>query len=88
MVRFHVLNDEVVGRSSTESGIDIFKPFVGKPRVNSVHNGDLIIKNNIRIICHSVRHTILPLEKINFFVGNADVNNIFRNFFHMFMSPF
>ena len=48
--------------------------------VYGVHNGDFLITDHIRIVCHSVRNDILSFKQIHFVIIYAYINNVLCNF--------
>ena len=76
MVGLHVLDYEIIGSASVKRILEIVKPFVGKMSVYGVKNRDLLVDYNVRIIRHSVRNNVLPLEQIDVMVVHAYINNI------------
>ena len=80
MIRFHVLNDEIVRLSVTQDVLDIVKPFVGKILIDSVHDGDLAVHDDIGVVRHAVRNSVLPFKKVNFVVVDTYVLDIISDF--------
>ena len=76
MVGFHVLNDEIVGRARAYRIGNVIKPFMGKFRVNGVHDRDPVVRDDVRVIRHTVRNGILSLEKINSVIVDTYIKNI------------
>ena len=64
VVRLHVLHDQIVGRATIQRGRDVFKPLIGKMLVHGIHDGDFLVQDGIRIVCHTVGYGILALKKI------------------------
>ena len=82
-----MLHDQIVGCAAVEGITDIIQPFVGKAYIHGVHNGDLVIKNGVRVIGHTVRNNILSLKEIHLMVVDTDIANI-RGDLHGFMLLF
>ena len=47
VIGLHVLNDQVIGLPSSESGLDIVQPFMGEMRIHSIHDRGLFINDGI-----------------------------------------
>ena len=83
VVRFHMLDDQVIRRFVAEDILDIGKPFIGLALVDGVHDGCFFITDDIGIIGHSKRNMEMPLEQIDLMIIGPDVINAFRYlFFH------
>ena len=76
VIRLHMLHDEIVRRAAVQRLFQIGKPSLRKMLVHAVHDGNLFIHDGVGIIGHAVRHSILPLEQVDFVVIDADVENI------------
>ena len=77
MVGLHVLNHKVVGLASAQRVLKIVKPLVGKGGIHRVHNGDLLVRDQIGIIRHAVRHYVLTLKEINGMIVHTNVSDVF-----------
>ena len=75
MVRLHVLHYQVVGALASKGLGQVIQPVVGKVDINSIHYRDFIVKDDIGIVCHSVRHIILTFEEVNLMVVDTDVDD-------------
>ena len=80
MVRLHVLHDQVVGRALAQCGGDLGDPLVGKMGIDAVHDGDLVVADQVRVVRHAVGHIVLALKQVNKVVVDADIQNIFGDF--------
>ena len=74
-----MLNDEIIRLSAVKYIGKIIEPFMTKTCVNRIHNGNFIINDNIRIICHSVFNNVLTLKKVDIMVINTNVFNVLCN---------
>ena len=62
MIGFHMLDDEIIGFTLAKHFLHVVKPLVRKLRIHSVHYRDCVVDNYVRVIRHSFRHNVLPLE--------------------------
>ena len=79
MVRLHVLDDQIVRLTVTQSVADILKPFVGKILIHRIHDGNLLVHDGIGVIGHAVGDNILALEQVYLMVVYTDVLDIIGN---------
>ena len=79
VVGLHMLYDKIIGRTLTEHRLDICKPLLAKASIDRIHHSNLFVKDNVRIICHSVGNGVLPLKEVDVVVVDANVANIIRN---------
>ena len=86
MVRLHMLYDEIIRSTSLQNLLDIIKPLMSKICIYSVHNCYFFIKNNIRIIGHSVWNFILSFEKVYLVIVYAYIFDGIC-YFHSFCAP-
>ena len=75
MVRLHVRNHQIVGRTAVKSSFKTREPLVEHASVHRIHYGNLLVENDIRIIRHPVRHDILALEQVDFPVVHTGVDD-------------
>ena len=47
MVGLHVLDYEIVRLSAVQSSLEIVEPLMGKILINRIHDGDLVIFDNV-----------------------------------------
>ena len=77
MIGLHVMNDQVVGRTAIEHGLEVAEPFVDKASVDRIGDGDFVAQNNIAVVCHAVLgHVVLALEQVNVVIVDTDVADI------------
>ena len=62
VVRLHMLHNEVIGCALAQRGGNLGNPLIGEVGVHTVHNRDLVIANQVRIVRHTVGNVILALE--------------------------
>ena len=75
VVRFHVLDNQVVRRRVFQDRCDILKPFLRLALVNRVHDRCLLVTDDVRVVRHSKRHIEMPFKKVNIVIIRADINN-------------
>ena len=83
VVGLHVLDHEIIGAFRAEHVLNVIEPFVREACVYRVHNGDLFVHDDVRIVAHTVRYLVLSFKKVYLSVVNADVKNIVRNFHNL-----
>ena len=77
VIGLHVMNDQVVGRTAIEHGLEVAEPFVDKASVDRIGDGDFVAQNNIAVVCHAVLgHVVLALEQVNVVIVDTDVADI------------
>ena len=77
VIGLHVMNDQVVGRTTIEHGLEVAEPLVDKVSVNRIGDGDLVAQDNVAVVCHAVLgHIVLALEQVNVVIVNANVADI------------
>ena len=75
MVRFHVVDDQVVRQTACQSLLHVGQPLGGLAGVYGVHDGDLVVHDDIGVIGDAVGHHVLALEQVDGLVVYADVQN-------------
>ena len=79
VVRFHMLNNKIIGFSAVKGVFKIVQPFLCKVAVNGVHDSDLAVHDDIGIVCHAVRNIILTLKQVDLVVIHAHISDIVGN---------
>ena len=79
VVAFHVLDDEVVGFAASKNGGEVREPFFRKVFIDRVHNGDLVVHDDIGVVCHAVRDDVLTFEQVDFMVVDANIFDVGRD---------
>ena len=79
VIRLHVLNDQIVGLPAGKGVLDVVQPLVGEVPVNGVHNGNLLVQNDVGVVGHAVGHHILALKQVNLVVVDAHIADIVGN---------
>ena len=82
MVGLHMLDDEVVGRAAVEDLLELAEPLVGEIGAHAVHDRDLLVHDDIGVVCHAVGHDVLALEEVELMVVHADVVDAVRDALH------
>ncbi len=83
VIGLHMLYYQIIWRLTAENTFEITQPLIAEMRVYRIHDRDLLIKDNIRIIRHSVRHIVHTLKQIDLVVVNANVFDIIGNFHNL-----
>ena len=76
MVRFHVLDNQVIRLPAFQRFREIVQPFRSEMPVHAVHHGNLPVQDYIGIICHAFRNNILSLKQVDLMVIDADIADI------------
>ena len=87
VVRFHMLDDQVIRLAGAQSRPDVVQPFMGETGIHGVHDRCLLIQDHIRIISHAVFYNILAFKQIHLMVIDTYVSDIVRNI-HLQYTPF
>ena len=82
VVGFHMLDDEVVGRAAAEDLLELAEPLVGEIGAHAVHDRDLLVHDDVGVVCHAVGHDVLALEEVELMVVHADVVDAVRDALH------
>ena len=80
MVRLHVLHDEIVGRALAQCSGNLGDPLVGKMGIDAVHDGDLVVADQVRIVRHAVGHVVLAFKQIYVMIVYSNIKDVFRYF--------
>ena len=77
VIGLHVMDDQVVGRTAIEHGLEVAEPLVNKTAVDGIGDSDLVAQDNIAVVCHTVLgHIVLALEQVNVVIVDTDVADI------------
>ena len=77
VIRLHVMDNQVVGRTSIERGLEVAEPLVNKTTIDRIGDGDLFAQDNVAVVCHTVLgHIVLALEQVNVVIVDANVADI------------
>ena len=86
VIRLHVLHDEIVGLAAAQHAGDVFQPCAAKARLHRIQNGDFLIRDDIGIIGHAVRHGVLRFKQVEVVIVHAHIND-FRTDGHGYLPP-
>ena len=78
VIRFHMLNDQIIGFSCTKAMRDIVQPLMRKTAIHRVQNGNFLIHQDVGIIRHSARYLVLPFKQVDFMIVDTNIVNIHR----------
>ena len=77
VIGLHMMDDQVVGRTAIELGLEVAAPLVDKASVDRIGDSDLFAQDNVAVVCHTVLgHVVLALEQVDVVVVDADVADI------------
>ena len=76
MVRFHVLDHQIVRLSSVQSLPKIVQPLMCEIAVHRIHDGGLLIEDEIGVIRHAVGDFVLSLEQVDPVVVHSDIDYV------------
>jgi len=77
VIGLHVMDNQVVGRTAIEHGLEVAEPFVDKASVDRIGDSDFIAQDNVAVVCHTVLgHVVLALEQVNVVIVDANVADI------------
>ena len=77
VIGLHVMDNQVVGRTSIERGLEVAEPLVDKTTVDRIGDSDLLAQDNVAVVCHTVLgHIVLALEQVNVVIVDANVADI------------
>ena len=79
MVRLHVLHHQIVGLPAPQDGLNVVQPLVGEVLIHRVHNGDLLVQDDVGVVGHAAGHLVLPLEQVHLMIVDAHIANIIGN---------
>ena len=82
MVRFQVMNHQVVRLATSESCFQIGEPLAHLVRIDRIRHGNLFVYNHIGIVRHALGHHILTFEQINVAIVDTDILDIFAKILH------
>ena len=73
VIRLHVLHNKVIGRALAQRSGDLCDPFVGEVGIDGIHDGNLVVADQIGVVGHTVGHVVLALKQVNNVVVDADI---------------
>ena len=77
VIGLHVMDKQVVGRTSIERGLEVAEPLVNKTTIDRIGDSDLFAQDNVAVVCHTVLgHIVLALEQVNVVIVDANVADI------------
>ena len=85
VVRFQVVNHQVVRLAASESRFQVGKPLAHLVCIDRIRHGNLLVHNHIRIVRHALGHHVLALEQVQVAVVYADILDIFAKVLHGFL---
>ena len=94
VIRLHMVYYQVIRLPAPEDVFQVCKPFLSKIGAYRVHHGDLFVNYHIGVVCHALRHDILPLKQVYIMIVYADITDIvchihalfsFRPYFYLIL---
>ena len=79
VVRFHVMDHQIVGFPAAEGLLQVRQPFCALAGVDRVHHGHFLVQDNIGIVRHPLGNDILAFKKVEVHIVDADVLDFGRN---------
>ena len=76
VIRLHVVYYQIIRLPARENVFQVCKPFLSKIGAYRVHHGDLFVNYHIGVVCHALRHDILPLKQVYIMIVYADITDI------------
>ena len=84
VIGFHMRDDKIIGRLAVECVLDILQPLCDLRLVHGIHDGDLVVEDDVGIVAHPVGDDILPFEEVDGGVVDADVCYVLK-IFHLYL---
>ena len=79
MVGFEVMHDEVVGLTVAKGGSEVVEPLRERAAVAGIHDGNLLVENDVRVVAHPVGRDILAFEEAHLSVIDAYIFDVRSN---------
>ena len=68
-----MLDDQIIGCFPVQRLCDIVKPLMRESPVHGIHDSSLLIFDDIRIVCHTVRYVIMAFEQVDLVIIYTDI---------------
>ena len=79
VVRFHMLDDQIIRLSAIQNLLNINQPFCAEIHIDRIHDGYLLIHDDIGVISHSVGNLVLSLEQVYIMIIDTDIFDVICN---------
>ena len=76
VVGFQMMHDEIVGLTACEGFLQVLLPLCHRATVAGVHDGHLLIKDDIGVIAHTVGRVVLVFKQVLLGVIDTDVADV------------
>ena len=76
VIRLHVLHHQIVRRAARQRRRQVVHPLSAEVGVHRVHDGHLLIQNDVGVVGHAQGHVILPLKQRHLMIVDADIADI------------
>ena len=87
VVRLHMLHDQVIGLTAAQNFAEFSEPLICKFYIHGIHDGDLLVHDDVGIVGHAVGDYILALKQIDDMIVDTDVLDRICDL-HIWSSPF
>ena len=87
VVRLHMLHDQVIGLTAAQDFAELSEPLICKFYIHGIHDGDLLVHDDVGIVGHAVGDYILALKQIDDMIVDTDVLDRICDL-HIWSSPF
>ena len=79
VVHFHVLYHQVVRLAAFQDLLNFIQPFMGEASVHGIHDSNLFVQDDIRVVGHTVGYNILTFEQVYLMVVDTNITDIIGN---------
>ena len=68
-----MMHDQIVGLTVFKRSLEIGQIVIDLAKIDCIHDGNFVVKNDIAVIGHAGRHFILTFKQINIDIVNTDI---------------
>jgi len=79
MVRFHVMDHQVVGLPAVQGLFQVRQPLRSLPGIDRIHHGHFFVQDDIGIVSHPLGDDILAFKQVEVHIVDTDVLDFGRN---------
>ena len=79
VVGLHVLDHQEIGAAAVKLCSELAQPLLAEVLIHGVHDGNLLVQDDVGIVGHAVGDHILALEQVHLMVVDADVADVIGN---------
>ena len=73
VVGLQMLDDQVVGRPAPQLRLQLLQPLLRRPAVHGVHDGHLLVEDDVGVVGDAVGNRVLALKQVNSGIVRADI---------------